>query len=70
MIEIERGIHHTSGNGKIEFIRIREDASRVEDGGDEETACLGTSLGEIGRGSAYVIDKEEMGWSKVRAYSN
>ena len=69
MTEIEKGIHRTSGNGKIEFLRIREDASRVEDG-DEETGCLGTGLGEIGSGSAYVIDKEEMGWSKVRAYSN
>ena len=69
MTEIEKGIHRTCGNGKIEFLRIREDASRVEDG-DEETGCLGTSFGGIGRGSAYVIDKEEIGGSKVRAYSN
>ena len=68
MIEIERGIYHTSGNGKIEFLRIREDDIRVEDG-DEETGCVGTGLGGIGRGSAYVIDKEE-GGSKVRAYCN
>ena len=69
MIEIEGGIHHTSGNGKTEFLRIREDDSRMEDG-DEETGCLGTGFGGIGRGSAYVIDKEEIGGSKVRAYSN
>ena len=68
MIEIEGGIHHTSGNGKTEFLRIREDDSKMEDG-DEETGCVGTGLGGIGRGSAYVIDKEE-GGSKVRAYSN